>query len=127
MAFVAFEPAAAQAVAALEVADPALHADPVALSTRVRREPCSWRPVMWIVSARPSSAVWVGACLNPPSTITSRSLMPRFSSSAAVLGSSVSSAGLPIWLWGGRMNPRAPGLVLAVIPHAVRHTELVGV
>jgi hypothetical protein len=41
--------------------------------------------------------------------------MSRFASSAAVAGSSVSSPGLPIWLEGGRMNPRAPGLVLAVI------------
>jgi hypothetical protein len=32
-----------------------------------------------------------------------------------VSGSSVSSAGFPIWLFGGRMNPRAPFLVLAVI------------
>ena len=119
MAVVAFEAAAAQAVAAFEVADPSFRADPVALSTAAGApRPCSWRPVMWTSSVRPSSAALVGACLNPPSTITSRSLMPRFWSSAAVVGSSVSSAGLPIWLVGGRMNPRAPGLVLAVISHS---------
>jgi len=45
----------------------------------------------------------------------SLSLMSRLRSCWAVSGSSVSSAGFPIRLVGGRMNPRAPFLVFGVI------------
>ena len=53
--------------------------------------------------------------MNPPSSMISVSVMSRFFSSSAVAGSSVFSAGFPIFDVGGRMNPRAPRLVLAVI------------
>jgi hypothetical protein len=48
----------------------------------------------------------------------SLSVMSSLVSSAAVSGSSVFSAGFPISLLDGRMNPRAPRLVLAVISHS---------
>jgi len=53
--------------------------------------------------------------MNPPSSTISLSVMLRFLISVAVSGSSVFSAGLPIFDVGGRMNPREPRLVLAVI------------
>jgi hypothetical protein len=56
--------------------------------------------------------------VNPPSTITSRSVSSSARSSSAVWGSSVFSAGFPISLTGGRMNPRAPRFVFAVISHS---------
>ena len=78
-------------------------------------EPVSWRPVMWIVSVRSASAVLLGVGMNPPSSTISLSVRFRFFSSVAVSGSSVFSAGFPSLVFGGRMNPRAPRLVLAVI------------
>lgn len=47
----------------------------------------------------PSSCtlVLVGMALKAPSTVTSRSLIPRFRNSAPVAGSSLCSPGLPIW------------------------------
>jgi hypothetical protein len=53
--------------------------------------------------------------MNPPSSTISLSVMSRLFSSVAVSGSSVFSAGFPSLVFGGRMNPRAPRLVLAVI------------
>jgi hypothetical protein len=56
----------------------------------------------------------VGPVLKPPSSATSRGESPSRSSSATVVGSSVSSVGFPGAEAGGRMNPRAPRLVLGV-------------
>ncbi|MGO9956017.1 MAG: hypothetical protein ACLP50_08545, partial [Solirubrobacteraceae bacterium] len=95
------------------MADASLRAGAVAAAARAGA-PFPGGRYLHLVGEVASSAVLVGVTLNPPSTITSRSLISRLVSSAAVSGSSVSSAGLPIWLTGGRMNPRAPGLVLAV-------------
>ena len=58
--------------------------------------------------------MFVGPTLNPPSSATSRTLIPSRVSSATVPGSSVSSAGLPSSVEAGRINPRAPRLVFSV-------------
>jgi hypothetical protein len=77
---------------------------------------------MWIVSAMPSSVSLVAVVVKAPSTMISLSVMSRSRSSCAVCVSSASSAGFPIWLVGGRMNPRAPVLVFAG-----DHAELIDV
>jgi hypothetical protein len=86
---------------------------------------------MCTVSARPSSVVLLGVGMNPPSSMISLSVMSSFASSSAVAVSSVFSAGFPISLLGGRMNPRAPFLVfggdlaeLVDVPEFVGFAEL---
>ena len=56
-----------------------------------------------------------GSGMNPPSSAISVSVMFRCLSSSAVSGSSVSSAGFPSLVVGGRINPRAPRCVFSVI------------
>jgi len=101
------------------VADPAFGAGAVSLSAAAGApRPAFLAPVMWIVSVRFSSAVLLGVGMNPPSSMISLSVMLRFLISVAVSGGSVFSAGFPSLVFGGRMNPRAPRLVLAVISHS---------
>ena len=118
VAFVAFEAAAAQAVAAFEVAAPPSAPGAVALSAaRVRREPGTWRPVM-VHRVGQALERGVGRGLVEPAVDHH---LPELDVEVLQLGcggrSSVPALGLPIWLEGGRMCPRAPGLVLAVISH----------
>src|SRR5512144_144541 len=79
------------------------------------------------LGCRSASASFVGPVLNPPSSATSRTLIPSRSSSATVPGSNVSSAGLPCSVEAGRISPRARGLVFSVTSAKLRdESELVG-
>src|SRR5215204_2280111 len=116
LALVTLQPAAAQVVAALEVADAALAAGAVAgQPPAVRREPGSARPEMNVLVGASLARVWaVGPGTKPPSRATSRGRRPRRSSSAAVWASRRFSAGLPAAVAAGSRYPRAPRPVLAV-------------
>ena len=104
----AFEPGAAQAVAAFEVADAALDAGAVAGSAFAGAARCRVRGGRRAGSARRSgrgTRRLVGPGMKPPSATISRGRIPARSSSAAVWGSSVFSAGLPGGVGGREDEP----------------------
>ena len=95
LALVALQAGSVQPVAAFEVTDPALGPGSVARSRRrVCREAGSWRPAMKIVLA-PSSAnaALVGVGWNPPSSATSRGVIPRRVSSVTLRAGACSRSG----------------------------------
>ena len=115
---ISFESGAAQAVAAFEVTDPALDrrfgsglcvCGCVGCRVRGGRRAGSAR------RSRSGNASLVGPGWKPPSATISRSRIPARSSSAAVCGSSVFSAGFPELVPGGEDEPA--GALAGVLGH----------